>query len=244
MMFLIRRSLDAGDRARTLLSELEDSHRQLADYAAEVEALTIAAERQRMARDLHDTLAQGLAGLVMQLEAARHHLGAGNTGRTGEILEQAMDRARTALEDARRAIDDLHEQPEIGLAALVRQRAQRFAAATGIPVEVKVSLSDEYVVDPDVHDHTGRIMGESLANIAVHAAASHVTVSLAEHEAGFFLQIEDDGRGFDPLVTPPTGHYGLMGMRERARLAGGSLQIESSPGRGTRVIAGFPAREQ
>ncbi|MCL4393949.1 MAG: histidine kinase dimerization/phosphoacceptor domain-containing protein [Chloroflexi bacterium] len=95
---------EARARAQALLAELESAHRQLSEYALRVEDLTIANERQRMARELHDTLAQGLAGLILQLEAADSHLASGNHERAQAILQQAMTRARATLADARSTI--------------------------------------------------------------------------------------------------------------------------------------------
>lgn len=240
MMILIRRSLDSGDRAKELLSELEESHGRLAEYAAQVEALTLKEERARMARDLHDTLAQGLAGLVMQLEAAQHHLSIGNTERSTAIIGQAMDRARSTLASAREAIDDLRSQQDAPLGVLVRERVERFATSTGIRSQVNVNLPDDFEIDPSVRDHADHILGECLANTAVHAQAKLVQVTLSAAPAGFRLDVTDDGIGFEPNQTRKPGHYGLVGMRERVRLAGGSLEIESAPGRGSTITVYLP----
>ena len=114
MMFLIivfmalyRRQMEARERSQDLLAELEATHYQLTDYAAQVESLTLAAERQRMARELHDTLAQGVAGLILQLEAANNHLENGRYPRAQTIIRQSMKRACSTLVNARAAIDDL-----------------------------------------------------------------------------------------------------------------------------------------
>ena len=121
---LYSRQTEARARAQALLSELETAHRELAEYAARVEDLTLAAERQRMARELHDTLAQGLAGLILQLEAANSHLASGRVERAKEILVQAMTRARNTLADARRAIGDLRQGAAVP-GRFVRSRARR-----------------------------------------------------------------------------------------------------------------------
>ena len=106
---LYMRQNEARDQAETLLRELEIANQQLSEYAAQVEDLTITAERQRLARDLHDTLSQGLAGLILQLEAVDVHLKNDRTDRATEILEQSMQHARETLAAARRTISDLRE---------------------------------------------------------------------------------------------------------------------------------------
>jgi two-component system, NarL family, sensor histidine kinase YdfH len=233
------REIEARGRAQTLAQELEAANRQLTEYAAEVEDLTLANERQRMARELHDTLAQGLAGLVLQLEAIDSHLSRGNTPKAQTITQQAMDRARSTLADARRAIDDLRsgEVPDIDLEMAVREEADRFTAASGIPCELSIALPPE--LPEEVRDNALRVVSEALTNIARHAQAQQVTVSLHAIDQSFNIEVRDDGAGFDPAQIG-AGHYGLIGLRERARLIGGALNIESAPGQGTTLKVCLP----
>lgn len=236
------RQTEARARAQALLAELETAHRELAEYAARVQDLTIAAERQRMARELHDTLSQGLAGLILQLEAADSHLASGRAERAQAILRQAMERARTALSDARRAIDDLRQSAAapVDLAETVREEAQHFASATGIRCEIEIG--ETTLLPERVREQTARIVSEALTNIARHAQASHAWVTLNCENGSLDLVVRDDGRGFD-LAASEAGHYGLLGMRERARLAGGTLTVESAPGRGTVIRLSVPLDE-
>jgi len=232
---LYLRQVEARDHARVLLRDLEAAHRELADYAARVEDLTLAAERQRMARELHDTLAQGVAGLVLQLEAADSHLAAGRAERAQGIVQQAMGRARDTLADARRAIEDLRAvPPAVDLEDALRHEVTRFTDATGIPCALDFALT---VPLPEATaEHLLRIVAEGLTNIARHAQAAHAWVTIAESDGDVTIEVGDDGVGFDPTAAfDQPGHYGLLGMRERARLAGGTLVVESMPGAGTRV---------
>jgi NarL family two-component system sensor histidine kinase YdfH len=141
-VWLFDRQNKAREEAQNALRDLDAAHRQLAEYAAQVEDLTLLNERQRMARELHDTLAQGLAGLILQLEAIDSHLSRGNTAKAQTITQQAMDRARSTLADARRAIDDLRsgEMPEVNLETALREETDRFTAASGIPCELSIVL--------------------------------------------------------------------------------------------------------
>jgi NarL family two-component system sensor histidine kinase YdfH len=240
LMYL--RQVEARARAQQLATDLEAANRQLSEYAARVEDLTIAAERQRMARELHDTLSQGLAGLILQLEAVDAHLAGERPGRAREILQPAMQKARLTLTEARQAIDDLRRPAAQDLGEAVRQEAEHFTRATGIACAPQIELTSAI---PDLVAETAvRAVAEGLTNIARHARAAAVSLRIATDTEAKELQIEigDDGIGFDPEAVE-AGHYGLLGMRERVRLAGGSLEVLSTPGAGTRIRVRFPLQE-
>jgi NarL family two-component system sensor histidine kinase YdfH len=229
----------AREEAQTALRDLDAAHRQLAEYAAQVEDLTLVNERQRMARALHDTLSQGLAGLVLQLEAIDSHLSRGNTAKGQAITQQAMDRARSTLADARRAIDDLRsgDLAELDLETAVREEADRFTAATGISCDLAISLPT--ALAEEVRDNALRVVAEALTNVARYAQAQHVVVTIRPLDHTLDVEVRDDGMGFDPAQVG-AGHYGLIGLRERARLIGGTLNLESSPGQGTTLRVCLP----
>ncbi len=231
------RQAEAREQAQSLLRELEAANRQLSEYAARVEDLTIATERQRMARELHDTLSQGLAGLVLQLEAVDAHLAGERIERGRSILKQSMEKARAALADARRAIDDLRQPAERDLAQAMQDEVDRFRAATGIACGSELDLAAE--VPAPVAEASIRAAAEGLTNIARHAEARSARLRLTSSEGRLELEICDDGVGFDPAAVE-SGHYGLLGMRERVRLAGGSLEVRSEPGKGTCLTIHFP----
>ncbi len=239
---LYSRQAQARARAQNLLVELETAHRQLSEYAARVEELTLTNERQRMARELHDTLAQGLAGLILQLEAANSHLANGNSDRARTIVEQAMTRARATLADARRAIGDLRagQTPARDLQTSLREQVAHFTDATGIPCELKVSLESE--LPGAAGEHVLRVVTEGLTNIGRHAQAEHAWLDARTTGDELVVELRDDGRGFDPAAIP-AGHYGLLGLRERARLASGTLDISSAPGKGTVLKLCLPLGE-
>ncbi len=233
---LYMRQVEARDHAQRLLRELEIAHAELAEHAERIEALTLAAERQRMARELHDTLAQGLAGLLLQLEAADSHLDAGRGERAQGIVQQAMARARATLAEARRAIDDLRAVPlsASDLEAALREEAAHFSDATGIPCDLDLALPD--ALPTALCEHALRAVAEGLTNVARHAQAQQVEVLAAEEEDWLTIEVRDDGAGFDPQAAlTRAGHYGLLGLRERARLAGGTLEIDSTPDEGARL---------
>jgi NarL family two-component system sensor histidine kinase YdfH len=229
-VLLYIRQTEAREQAQTLAAELEAANRQLSEYAAQVEDLTIAAERERMARELHDTLSQGLAGLILQLEAADAQLGRQNAEKARQIIAQAMQKARESLADARNAISNLRETNLGELGDSLRREIDRFEAATGIPCAFHAEQTPHL---PDtVKETLLRTVSESLTNIARHAQASEAAVTLSANENLLVVEIRDNGIGFDPNNIP-SGHYGLLGIRERIRLIGGQLTLNSAPGKGT-----------
>ena len=239
-VILYTRQAEANTLAQGLLRELEAANRQLTEYAARVEDLTIAEERQRMARELHDTLSQGLAGLILQLEAVDAHLAGSRPERARSILEQSMQTARATLAEARAAIDNLRQPAERDLVMAVRQEAERFTRAAGITCEPQIDVRVE--VPEQAAEAAIRAITEGLTNIARHARASQVSLRLTALEKSLEIEICDDGVGFDPEAVQ-AGHYGLLGMRERVRLAGGSFDVRSKPGEGTRIGITFPPQE-
>lgn len=231
------RQSNANERAQQLLQELEAANQRLTDYAAQVEDLTIAAERQRMARELHDTLSQGLAGLILQLEAADAHLAGGTTDKARRIVQQTMDNARLTLADARRVIDDLREEQVLNGVEALRQEAERFSRLSGVPCDVDIHLP--FPLDDELTSSLLRIVTEAFANIQRHAGATHTGLRVQAQDDCLLVEIQDNGKGFDPQSIPD-GHYGLIGMRERARLMGGVMQVESQPGMGTIIRVRIP----
>jgi len=241
---LYTRASNDRDRARKLLAELEIAHTQLAEYANQVEELTLTTERQRMARELHDTLAQGLAGLILQLEAADAHIASENPEKAQSIIQQAMSRARTTLAEARRAISDLRESPPTAtdLNEAIKADVERFRASTGIACTL--SLCQLPNVSHPLAENILRAINEGLMNIARHAEATEAMLSMVCDQNNILIEIKDDGTGFDPPeVVGQSGHYGLVGLRERARLYGGSLNIESQPTQGTTLKIQLPLKD-
>lgn len=243
-MLVLNQQFAEREKAQELAERLESANAHLAANAARIESLTLQNERQRMARELHDTLAQGLSGLVLQLEAVRAHLASNRTERASAIVDQALARARGTLAESRAAIDDLRKVP-IDLPEAVREKVDRFNQATGIPCELDLALQEERL-SPEIVDHALGTLTEALANVARHAQATRVTVRFMVQNGQVELEVCDNGRGFQQDQQAETGHYGLLGMRERARLVGGALTIESKPQSGTKVrfhITGSEAGE-
>jgi len=234
---LYMRQNDAREQAQSLAAELEQANRQLSEYAAQVEDLTIANERQRMARELHDTLSQGLAGLILQLEAADAHLNNNRSEKAQSIIGDAMEQARGTLSNARRAIDDLRQPFLDALDSALRREIDRFTEATGIPVHFH---SDQTPTLPDpVKETLIRAVTEALTNIAHHAESQNAEVNVWMKDKSISVTIQDDGQGFD-AGSIPSGHYGILGIKERVRLVNGSFDIQSENGKGTTLKIEVP----
>ncbi|MBE0685573.1 MAG: sensor histidine kinase [Anaerolineaceae bacterium] len=234
---LYRRQTDAREQAQALAKELEKVNQQLSAYAAQVEDLTIANERQRMARELHDTLSQGLTGIILQLEAIEAHLTNNRIEKAKTIVSNAMLQARSTLADARNAIDDLRgAQPE-NLESALRLEVSRFQNATDIACDLEIMDIPE--LQERIVETVIRNVAEGLTNIGRYAQAQKVVIDVSSEQDVLLITMQDDGQGFDPNVIP-SGHYGLVGIRERMRLLGGSLEIQSSKGSGTRLEMSFP----
>jgi two-component system NarL family sensor kinase len=208
-----------------------------ARLAEEGAILARADERTRLAREIHDTLAQGLTALALQIETALRHVGS-EPERVRERLEKALETARANLDEARRSVMNLRagalagKPLEQALAGLVRE----FTSESGIRVslETRGACSLPLPVEAELY----RIVQQALANVRQHAAAKTAGVALACTKRSTTLTIEDDGVGFD-IRRVPAGRHGIEGMRERARLAGGTLRITSGK-KGTRVVVKVP----
>ncbi|MBO9600737.1 MAG: sensor histidine kinase, partial [Cohnella sp.] len=220
---LFYQQVHARIRTQTFLNELELAHRK-------VEELTLANERQRMARDLHDTLAQGFAGLIMRLEAVDAHLTSGNAERAQHIVQQSMEHARGSLADARKAIVNLRAASgaAIDFEDSIREEASRFAEATGIVAEVRIRMNGIGSLSWMLIEHYRHIVSECITNTAKHAKAGRVVIQVDGNAERVVMQIGDDGQGFDiSLIGRQPGHYGIIGIRERVRLIGGTMTITS-----------------
>jgi len=215
---------------------LQAAHRQLAQRTATVEQLAESRERNRLARELHDTLAHSLSGLSVQLQALATLLTYDPLAANAQ-LKQAQATVRNGIQEARRAIGALRAAPleELGLAEALRQLCRGQAARTGIQCQADIAHVD--ALDPLTEQAVYRVAEAALANVEQHAGALHVQVSLRSPGPGGPLQLEviDDGVGFDPGATP-AGRFGLSGMAERAALIGAALRVESRPGAGTRIV--------
>lgn len=238
---------------RAALSEAYQSqaaaNERLKQYAATLEELTISRERNRLARELHDTLAHSLSALTVQLEAVRA-LWAKQPDKAHHILEQADETARTGLAEARRALQALRASPleDLGLSPALQELAETAAQRTGARLALRLPASVSGCLSPSVEQGVYRIAQETLENVVRHAGAHSITVELVESPGSLVLTVQDDGHGINAVTLDATGddddRLGIRGMRERAGLIGGQLHISSEAGQGTRVALTVPMEKQ
>lgn len=201
-------------------------------------------ERNRLAREIHDTLAQGMAGIALTLESADALAEANATPeQVRQSIQSALTQTRATLEEARRSVLDLRAAP---LEGRTLSQAVAALAASTTPDDPNITTEITGGAQPlPVRIEVGvyRIIQEALANIRHHARARHATIHLVINPELLTAIISDDGKGFNP-DRDLHGHYGLLGMRERARLLGGEAQVQSTRGRGTRIEIRIPLEER
>lgn len=239
-LLLYLRSARAYTQLVTTHTDLEEAHRGLSAASRQIAALTRLAERQRLARELHDTLSQGLVGLKLQLEGIDALLAQHQSAEAKVVVQQAMAHIQRTMTEARGAIDDLRAIPDAsqGGTEVIQEVIQRFTTATGIPCQMDLPILE--TLPAPVHETLVRVIGEGLTNVARHARASQVWLTARKVDETVHLELRDDGIGFDPVIAEQQGHYGLLGLRERARLLHGNLEVQSKPGVGTCICFSFP----
>jgi signal transduction histidine kinase len=223
-------------------TQLAAANRKLAQQTAVMEQLAISQERDRLARELHDTLAHTLSGTAVQLQAVGTLLKVNPDAAAVELAE-AQQQIKFGLEESRRAIAALRATPleELGLAEALRQRCHNLSERSGIPIHCDIA---ELPILPPLTEQTiYRVADEALLNAEKYAQASEISVRCSVFSNQVVLIVEDDGVGFAVERVMGNGHFdklsagrfGLIGMKERAELIGANLAIESEPANGTRI---------
>ena len=256
--FLGAKSEEQNEARKHMIAELAEAKHRLEEMIAEntglqAQLLTQAREagagdeRQRMAREIHDTIAQGLTGIVTQLEAVQQ---TSNDAERERRIDNAKRLARDSLAEARRSVQALRPQAleDSKLPDALADAVTRWTATSGVLAEVRTT-GDPQALHPEVEVTLLRVAQEALANVAKHAGASRAGVTLSYMEDVVSLDVRDDGAGFAVAgcnghlagETPASGGFGLIAMRQRVSRLAGQLEIESEPGAGTAVSASLPA---
>jgi len=222
-------------RLRKQQQSLEAANTSLTHYASTLEGLATTRERNRLARELHDTLAHTLSGLSVQLEAVKAYWDVDqNMARSS--LEKSLTAARSGLEETRRALRALRASPldDLGLEQAIRAMMEDAVVRNNLALDM--SIADKLPpLSPDVEQCVYRIAQEAVTNVVNHARAKKLMVRLELAEGKLLFRVQDDGIGFNVEKGLKFGHFGLTGMQERAQIMGGSINIESRPGKGTAV---------
>jgi signal transduction histidine kinase len=235
---LVTELSEANRKLEATLAENAGLHEQLLTQAREAGVLD---ERQRMAREIHDTLAQGLTGIITQLQAA----GQARPGADRERrMEAAIRLARASLSEARRSVHALRPEPleAARLGEALADVAGQWSALHGVPARV-TTTGDLRSLPPEVEVALLRTAQEALANVAKHANATRVGLTLSFMDSEVALDVRDDGAGFDPALPRAPGDgtgFGLTAMRQRIEGLSGTLEIEAEPDGGTAISACVP----
>ena len=229
-------------QTRQLLANLEQSHQQLQKYAAQVKELAAAEERNRVARDIHDSVGHSLAVINVQLEKALvFHLH--NPDITEQAMKDARRAAKEALDDVRTSVRTLRQSTAVfSLPEALTKLAERSGSDT-LKVDLCLEGSETGYSRPALTT-LYRVVQEGLTNVHKHAQASQVWINVCLSDQTATLQIRDNGIGFtEPVENMPAkrqGRYGLQGIRERLELVGGEISLESSPTNGTTLTVTIP----
>jgi signal transduction histidine kinase len=241
---------------RRMERRLLERNRELQTLTKQVQRLAVAEERDRLAREMHDGLAQVLAYLLVRLDTIEGLVERGRTAEAIREVQRLRASGEEAYADVREAIAGLRTRPEAGaagLAAALREYGAQFADRTGVDVsfDARSLDADGGALSPAAELQLMRIAQEALTNVRKHARAAHVAVGFWRDATAWHLTVRDDGTGFDPEAPAPnlaasndpgkrTAHFGLPIMRERAQSLGGTLAVDSRTGVGTTVHATVP----
>jgi two-component system nitrate/nitrite sensor histidine kinase NarX len=205
-----------------------------------LEYQVVMAERARLAREVHDGIAQTLGFLKLMATQIDGYFQRGEFERLQKAINLNRNTLADAYMDARQAIDGLRITPEYGLQSWLEQAAEEYADNYDIPVHL-VGLADVRIgLAPEVQAQLIRIVQEALTNVRKHAMADEIRIECRQWEGDFFLEIKDNGCGFEPEQTLKPSQHGMLGMRERAELIGADFQVTSIPQEGTRVQVRLP----
>jgi signal transduction histidine kinase len=221
-------------------SKLSQANETLHQYALQIEALSAVQERNRIARDIHDSLGHVLTALNVQLQTAVR-LWRTHPEQAEHFLMQSKQLGDSAMKEVRRSVGSLRQESktEESLHVAIESLVKDFYRSTGIDLQTQILLDSS--LSPPMVKTLYRIMQESLTNICKHAQATRVTIKLSEGLDWVYLLIEDNGRGF-LLDSTPTG-FGLLGMQERVRDLKGKFHIDSQPTAGCRIKVSLPLAE-
>ncbi|EGD43385.1 putative signal transduction histidine kinase [Nocardioidaceae bacterium Broad-1] len=232
-------SRERGETIVRLEDALAENHRLQEQLLAQSRSAGVRDERERLAREIHDTIAQSLAGVVAQLQAAQ---GSSDAEDVRRRVARSTEMARTALVEARRSVQDLApaELADASLSDALSALVEGWRDDHGVEASFVV-VGEATALHSEVEATLLRIAQEALANVAKHASARRVGVTVTFDGSEVILDVRDDGSGFDPAAPRRSSAFGLGVMRDRAQRLTGTFTLESAPGSGTAVSASIPA---
>jgi signal transduction histidine kinase len=244
-MHLAEISLDALERGQLIHSMQHSTPpseftEEMLSLLPQIETRAILGERMRLAREIHDGLAQTLAFLKIEIGRAESMLAQGRSDQAARILKDSSRTIGDAYLDARQAIENLRRSPDDSLKTWLQQAAQDFEELSGLSVGLDLRFVHE--LPANVQVQLIRIVQEALTNIRKHAQAERVRLAAWEDGEELLIEVADDGRGFSPTDLLAASRFGLRGMRERAESVGAEFQVTSHPRGGTTIRLKIPLR--
>ncbi len=215
--------------------------REMARWQESIQAVAVAREREQISQELHDGIAQLLGYLHLRVQAARRALIAGRLSEAALTLHQVEQLVETAYAEVREAVLGLRLASVPDVETALREYVEHFQARWNVNVQWAVKDAQALELSPLVELQLLRVIQEALTNVRKHAQARQAHITLQADDGWMVVTVEDDGIGFDPEEIR-LGHFGLRLMRERCESVGGSLRVESAPGRGTRIEARLPLK--
>jgi signal transduction histidine kinase len=236
----------ARQESQALLTELQEAHHQLQAYAAQAEELAATKERNHLARELHDSVTQTIFSITLTAKSARMLLER-DQAQAALQLDHLQELAQGALAEMRALIFELRPPAveDEGLVPALRKHMAAVKSRDGLVVELHVQGSGiEQRLSGDQQRRLFRIVQEALNNVVKYAQTDQAVVTLTMEDGRLLLSIEDEGIGFDPAaIKPAQTRMGLASMRERAEMMGGTCEVDSRPGEGTRIRVEIPQTE-
>ncbi|HUI90091.1 MAG TPA: ATP-binding protein [Anaerolineales bacterium] len=232
----------AGDEISQFAQRLNDMARQMQSLLRRRQDMAVSEERTRLARELHDSVTQLLYSVTLYAEATAELLATGDTEAATEDLRELRDTAQEALREMRLLIFELHRPilEQGGLISALQARLDAVERRGGMHAELLVEGSEQ--LQHSVQEELYNITQEALNNALKHSRANNVQIRLRFDAEKTTLEISDDGIGFEPTIERLGGGFGISGMTERAQKLGGTVEIQTAPGKGTKVIASVPVQ--
>lgn len=246
LWILQRDGVEFGESQRSVIAHITHQVGILVEMERlrkSLKSAVVIQERTRLAREIHDSLAQTLAFLKLTAAQMQHYLGQGDYQNLNLALKKSYQALSEAYIDTRKVIEDLRLSPQEDLSGWLTQLAQNLERDNGVSIECNFaeripSLSSEIQVQ------LLRIMQEALNNIRKHSHATHVALNVHQWNGNLIFEVQDDGQGFLPEEVPEISRYGLRGMRERSEAIGADFQVISQPGQGTTIRLLLPVPQQ
>lgn len=234
---ILRKAEESDRNSKRLLSELKSAHLELKQFAGQAKEIAIVEERNRLARELHDSVTQTIFSMTLTMDSIKI-LMEKDQDKIPDLIERLQTLARDALAEMRTLITQLRPQniEKEGLVSALQQHIDERKTRDGLEIEFDCNVNDDVILPKEVEENLFRMVQEAINNIVKHAQVTSASISLEINDIQILLTISDNGIGFNPeVVVSDETHLGLVGIQERASKIGADINIYSKPGKGTTI---------